>query len=86
MAGGSLVKVGSRVNVGMGSGVLVGMLIGVRVGIAVMVGVGVFMTGSSADVVIPLTEGLVPQSTRALRQFVTSFFKTAGSQALKKSW
>lgn len=83
MAGGSLVKVGSRVNVGMGSGVLVSRLVRVLVGIAV------FIAGISADVVIPLrelTEGFVPQSIPALMHFVTSTCKAAGSQALKKSW
>jgi hypothetical protein len=78
VAGGSLVKVGTRVSVGMGSGVLVGWL-------DVLVGIAVFITGKSADVVSPLMDGFVPQSIPALMQFVTSVCKTAGSQALKKS-
>jgi len=85
VAGGALVKVGATVSVGMGSGVFVGRPVSVLVGIALFVVIAVLITGKSADVVIPLREGFVPQSTCALMQFVTSVCKTAGSQALKKS-
>ena len=86
LGGGSLVRVVARLSVGMGSGVSVDKPVSVPVGIAVFVGSAVFITGISAEVVIPLTDGLVPQSTCALMQFVTSACKAAGSQALKKSW
>ena len=82
VGGGSAVNVGARVFVGKGSGVFVGTFVGVFVGMAVFVAKPAAI---SAGELIPLTEGLVPQSTIAFIQLVTSFCNTAGSQALKKS-
>ena len=82
--------VDATVFVGIGNGVFVAMRVGVFVGITVLVGIAVFvgMSVFAAMIVlvlIPLTDGFLPQSTIAFMQFVTSFCKTAGSQALKKS-
>jgi hypothetical protein len=69
-------------SVGMSVGMSVGVLVGS--GVFVIVGMSVFV-GLIAAVLRPLNEGFVPQLTCALRQFVTSACKTAGSHALKKS-
>ena len=89
--GGIAVFVGNGCGVLVGRdasvGVLVGMLVGVLVGgIPVIVDIGVIVGMDDDDAVLsPLTEGFVPQSTSALRHFVTRACKAAGSQALKKS-
>jgi hypothetical protein len=64
----------------MGVFVLVGSSVFIIVGVGVIVFVGM-----DAAAISPPTEGLVPQSFSALRHFVTSICKAAGSHALKKS-
>ena len=85
--GGMGVFVGNGCGVLVGRGALVGISVGVLVGgMLVVVDMGVLIGMDDDDAVLsPLTEGFVPQSTSALRHFVTRACNAAGSHALKKS-